>query len=96
MCAVGPVAGGAAAVPAVVVELVADVRHRRLVDDATLFDVDDGEEVRRVDAGPLVQAGDVEELLVRGLKRLLGRGEEGGSGGGGKPGGRAGTRSASW
>src|SRR5207247_1487006 len=78
MGAVGPVAGGAAAVPAVVVELVAHVRHRRLVDDLAVLGVDDGEEVRRVDARPLVQAGDVEELLVRGLKRLLGRGEEGG------------------
>ena len=38
--------------------------------------VDDGEEVGRVDAGALVQAGDVEELLGRRLHRLLRRAVE--------------------
>jgi hypothetical protein len=37
-----------------VVQLVADVRHRQLVDDLSLLRVDDGEEVRLVDTGPLV------------------------------------------
>ena len=53
------------------VELVADVRHRQLVDDPALLGVDDGEEVGRLDAGALVQAGEVEELLGRRLHRLL-------------------------
>ena len=61
----GPWQAELAAVPAEVVELVADVRHRRLVDDPAVVGVDDGEEVRRVDAGALVQAGEVEELLGR-------------------------------
>ena len=74
--AIGPVAGGAAAVPAEVVQLVADVRHRRLVDDPAVLGVDDGEEVGRVDAGALVQAGEVEELLRRRLQRLGRRGVE--------------------
>ena len=72
MRAVGPVAGRAAAVPAEVVELVADVRHRQLVHDPAVLGVDDGEEVRRVDAGALVQAGEVEELLRRRAHRLWG------------------------
>ena len=71
MRAIRAVAGRAAAVPAEVVELVADVRHRRLVDDPSVLGVDDGEEVRRLDAGALVQAGDVEELLRRRLERFL-------------------------
>ena len=74
--AVGPVAGRAAAVPAEVVELVADVRHRRLVDDPAFLGVDDGEEVGRVDARALVQAGEVEELLRRRLERFVRRGVE--------------------
>ncbi len=45
MRAVGPVAGRRAAVPAEVVQLVADVRHRRLVHDPAVLGVDHGEEV---------------------------------------------------
>jgi hypothetical protein len=63
MRTVRAVAGGAAAVPAEVVQLVADVRHRRLVDDPAILGVDDGEEVRLVQAGALVQAGDIQDLL---------------------------------
>jgi len=37
-------------------KLVADVRHRRLVDYPSLFRVDDGEEVGGLYAGALVQA----------------------------------------
>ena len=70
--AVGPVAGRRAAVPAEVVQLVADVRHRQLVDDPALFSIDDGEEVRRLDARALVQAREVEEVLRRRLHRRLG------------------------
>jgi hypothetical protein len=55
-----------------VVQLVADVRHRQLVDDPALFGIDDGEEVRRLDARALVQAREVEELLRRRLDRRLG------------------------
>jgi hypothetical protein len=54
MRAVGAVARRAAAVPAEVMELVADVRHRRLVDDPSRLGVDDGEEVGLLDAGALV------------------------------------------
>ena len=71
MRAVRPVAGRAAAVPAEVMQLVADVRHRRLVDDPAVLGVDDGEEVRLVHAGALVQAGEIEELLGPGVTRLL-------------------------
>ena len=69
--AVGTVAGGAAAVPAVVVQLVADVRHRSLVEDLSFLGVHDGDEVGRVDARALVQAAEVEKLLGRRLHRLL-------------------------
>ena len=72
----GPWQAERAAVPAEVVQLVADVRHRRLVDDAAVLGVDDGEEVGLLDAGALVQAGEVEELLRRRLHRLLRRGVE--------------------
>jgi hypothetical protein len=58
-------AGRAAAVPAEVVELVADVRHRRLVDDSSIFGVHDGEEVWCAYARSFVEAGEVEELLAR-------------------------------
>ena len=44
--AIRPVAGRAAAVPAEVMQLVADVRHRRLVHDPAVLGIDDGEEVR--------------------------------------------------
>jgi hypothetical protein len=54
-----------------VVQLVADVRHRRLVEDPTMFGVDDGEEIGLFDPGALVQAGEVEELLRRRLLGLL-------------------------
>ena len=74
--AVGPVAGGRAAIPAEVVQLVADVRHRQLVDDPALLRVDDGEEVRLGDARALVQAGEVEELLLRRRHRVLWRAVE--------------------
>jgi hypothetical protein len=69
--AVGAVAGRRAAVPAEVVELVADVRHRQLVDDLALLGIDDGEEVWLVDACALVQAGEVEVLLGRRLHRIV-------------------------
>ena len=78
MRAVGAVAGRRAAVPAEVVQLVAHVRHRRLVHDPALLGVDHGEEVGRLDPGALVQAGEVEELLRRGQERLLRRAVEGG------------------
>jgi hypothetical protein len=68
---------GAAAVPAEVVQLVADVRHRKLVDDASLLGVDHGEEVGLLDAGAPVQASHVEDLLRRGACRLGGRGVKG-------------------
>ena len=70
-------AGGGAAVPAEVVQLVADVRHRQLVDDPALVGVDDGEEVGRLDAGALVQADEIQEFLLRGVHRLLRRVVEG-------------------
>ena len=63
MRAIRPVTRRAAAIPAEVMQLVADVGHRRLVDDAAVLGIDDGEEVGLVDAGALVQAGEVEELL---------------------------------
>ena len=44
---------------------------------AALLGVDDGEEVGLLDAGALVQAGEVEELLRRRLHRLLRRAVEG-------------------
>src|SRR5207244_5951042 len=49
---------------------------RQLVDDPPLLGIDDAEEVRRLDARPLVQAGEVEVLLRRRLHRLCGRGVE--------------------
>ena len=76
--AVGAVAGGRAAVPAEVVQLVADVRHWRLVHDPALLRVDHGEEVGCFDPGALVQAGEIEELFRRCLHRLLRRAMEGG------------------
>ena len=51
------------------VQLVADVRHRRFVQDLALLGVDDRDEVGCLDARALVEAGEVEELLLR---RLLG------------------------
>jgi hypothetical protein len=60
-----------------VVELVAHVRHRQLVDDPAFLCVDDGEEVGRVDSGALVETGDVEELLRRRALRFPGRGVQG-------------------
>ena len=71
--AVGAVAGRRAAVPAEVVELVARVGHRHFVDDPPVVGVDDRQEVRRVDSGAFVQADEIEELLGRGLHRLLRR-----------------------
>jgi hypothetical protein len=71
MRAIRPVAGRAAAVPAEVMQLIADVRHRRLMYDPATLGIDHGEEVRLVHAGALVQAGEVEELLGPGLTRLL-------------------------
>ena len=69
--AIGPVTRRAAAIPAEVMQLVADVGHRRLVHDAAVLGIDDGEEVGLVDAGALVQAGEVEELLGPGVTRRL-------------------------
>jgi hypothetical protein len=53
------------------VELVADVRHRQLVDDLAILGVDDGEEVGCLDTGALVQTGEIEELLGASVTRLL-------------------------
>ena len=80
MRAVRPVARRAAAVPAEVMQLVADVRHRRLVDDPPVLGIDHGEEVRLVHARALVQARDVQELLGRRVTRLFGRGMKRGGG----------------
>ncbi len=63
MRAIGPVARRAAAIPAEVMQLVAHVRHRRLVHDPAVLGVDHGEEVGLVHAGALVQAGEIQELL---------------------------------
>ena len=63
MRAVGPVAGRAAAVPAEVVQLVADVGHRRLVHDPAVLGIDHRQEVRPLHRRALVQAGEVQELL---------------------------------
>ena len=71
MRAVRPVAGRAAAVPAEVVQLVAHVGHRRLMHDAAVLGVDHSEEVRPLDAGALVQACEIKEILGRGAARLL-------------------------
>ena len=78
---VGPVAGRAAPVPPVVVQLVADTRHRQLGDDPAVLrrvriGADHGQEVGPIHAGALVQAGDVQVLLVRRLDRLVRRGEQ--------------------
>src|SRR5947208_1348787 len=58
-------------------QLVAHVGHRRLVDDPAVLGIDDREEVGLVDAGALVQAGEIQELLgpgvTRGLRRLVER-----------------------
>ena len=66
------VAGRAAAVPAEVVQLVAEVGHRRLVDDPAVLSIHDGEEIRLLHAGARVQAGEIEELLRWRLARLCG------------------------
>jgi plastocyanin len=71
MRAIRSVTGGAAAVPAEVMQLIADVRHRGLMYDPATLGIDHGEEVRLVHAGALVQAGEIEELLGPGLTRLL-------------------------
>ena len=76
MRTIRPVTRRAAAVPAEVMELVADVRHRRLIDDPALFGVDHGEEVGCLDACAPVQASEVEQLLRRCLQRLLRRSVE--------------------
>ena len=76
MRAVGPVARRAAAVPAEVVQLVAGVGHRRLVNDPPILGIDHGEEVGCPHAGALVHAGDVQELLGRRAHRVSGRGIE--------------------
>src|SRR5437016_5378865 len=59
------------------VELVADARHRQLVDDLAILGVDDGDEVGCLDTGALVETGEVEELLRRRLHCLLRRTMEG-------------------
>ena len=53
-------------------QLVADVRHRCLVHDAAVLGLDHGEEVRLLDAGALVEAGEIEKLLGRRLDRVGG------------------------
>ena len=77
MRAIRPVAGRAAAVPAVVVQLVADVGHRHPMHDPPLLGVHHRQEVRLLHARALVQAGDVQELLDGRAGGLLGRGVEG-------------------
>jgi hypothetical protein len=67
------VAGRGATVPAEVVELVAGIRHRQLVDDPAVLRVDDGEEVGLLHASSLAQTYEVEELLRGRLQRLLRR-----------------------
>jgi hypothetical protein len=62
--AVGPVAGGAAAVPAEVMQLVAYVRHLGLMDDLPAcvgpgISVNHRNEVRLLDLGALIQTADV-------------------------------------
>ena len=47
-----------------------------LVHDPPALGVDDGQEVRRLDARALVQAGEIEEFLRRPLERRLWRGVE--------------------
>jgi hypothetical protein len=59
-----------------VVQLVADARHRRLVQDLALLSVDDCEEVGRLDARSLVEAGEIQELLLGRLLGLRRRGVE--------------------
>jgi hypothetical protein len=71
MRAIRAVTRRAAAVPAEVVQLIANVRHRRLVDDPAVLGVDNGEKVRGAYARALVQAGEVEKLLGWCLARLL-------------------------
>jgi hypothetical protein len=63
-----------------VVELVAWVRHRKLVDDPTVVRIHDRQEVRGTDAGALVQAGEIEELLGGRLHGVLWRAVERGMG----------------
>ena len=70
MRAIRPMAGRATAVPAEVMQLIADARHRRLMHDPATLGIDDGKEVRLVHAGALMQAGEIEELLGPGLPRL--------------------------
>jgi hypothetical protein len=74
--AIRSVARGAAAVPAEMMELVTDVRHRRLVHDPARLGVDHGEEVGRPRARAPVEARHVEQVLRRCLRRLLRRGVE--------------------
>ena len=71
MRAIRPVTRRAAAIPAEVMQLVAHVGHRRLVHDPAVLGIDHGEEVGLVDAGPLVQAGEIQELLGPGVTRRL-------------------------
>ena len=57
-------------------QLVADVGHLGAVHDLPVggrdgVDIDDGDEVRAIDAGALVQGRDVHELLGRLLARHL-------------------------
>jgi len=73
---VGAVAGRAAPVPTVVVKLVTDIRHRRLVDDPPALGIDDSEEVGGLDPCPLVEARHIQELLGWRPGRLRGRSVE--------------------
>src|SRR5258705_325922 len=70
-------ARGAAAVPPEVMELIPDVRHRRLADDSSLPGIDHGEEVGCPYSRAFVQTGEVEKFLSRRvllpkLRRALG------------------------
>jgi hypothetical protein len=69
-----------AGVPAEMVQLVADVRHRQPVNDLRIgfrlrVEIDGGEVVRLLDAGPCVDADDVRQLFGRRLDRVGGRGK---------------------
>jgi len=71
MRALRSVAGRAAPVPAVVVKLIADVRHWRLMDDSPIFRIDYCEEVGCGNPSAFVQAPDVQEFLSGRPKRLF-------------------------
>src|SRR5205809_6936044 len=52
-------------------ELIAYIRHRRLMNDAPIFRIHDCEEVGRGNSGSLVQAREVEKFLSGRPQRLF-------------------------